>query len=394
MRHPMSAGIDGGDDVPPARDRRDVVSTLDAGMLRPSADQWRRVFVIYAGLGLLTAIQVWLLALSEGRPVPGWQMLVRQPLGWLSWFATLPLVVALASRAPILRPHRWRALGILVMGAAVLIPLRIVLFHIADALFVQVDSAVLARLPARAWRTLGSRWLADLVHFALLIGGWHVLVLRRALAQETVTQLSLEREVAESTLRELRTRLEPGFISDSLAAIVTTVRDRPEHAEAMVLSLSRFLRRVMAGTRATTSTLKDEVEIAAAYLDLQRLRSRDALTVTIDVSAALDRTPLPAMVLQPMVAEVAASIVGTPMQPAQLQVRARDFGIGLLLVVEGRPLAHARERPAPRFAALGADRTVTAGRGDSHRLSPGRVEVGDELTLTLRLVADPAEADA
>jgi LytS/YehU family sensor histidine kinase len=226
------------------------------------------------------------------------------------------------------------------------------------------------------------------VHYGLLVAGWHLLVLQRALGDQAVSRLALQRELAASTLRALRSRLHTDFLSDALSSIVTALRNRPDHAEAVLLSLSRFLRTVMTGSRTVSGTVKDEMTVVSAYLDLQRVRANDSMTVEIQVPPGLEDHPLPPLVLQNMVAEVVDCLAGTPAHPATLSVRARDVDTGVLLVVTGRPVRSRGTTASATFNPFASVAGVATPTSDSRVIGPERIEVGDELTLALRLLDD------
>jgi two-component system LytT family sensor kinase len=145
-------------------------------------------------------------------------------------------------------------------------------------------------------------------------------------------------------LELLRYQLNPDFLARSLTAISHEIAENPAAARAMVVQLAAFygdaLRRTDHGR---LTTIRDELSVVRAYLDLETLRRPGALQVSYAVDESLLELPLPPVMLLPL-AEQAAQAGGTRANPLHITVtveRNRDGGILLEVANSGPPAATA-----------------------------------------------------
>ncbi|NBB74760.1 MAG: sensor histidine kinase [Bacteroidetes bacterium] len=119
-----------------------------------------------------------------------------------------------------------------------------------------------------------------------------------------------ERQAAEYRARAreqefaaLKAQVNPHFLFNTLNSISAAVKTTPDQTREMIAQLADLLRYALDGTRRDLVPLRDELRFVTAYLDLEAHRFSDRLQVTVDVQvddAALD-TPVPPMVLHPLV---------------------------------------------------------------------------------------------
>ena len=82
-------------------------------------------------------------------------------------------------------------------------------------------------------------------------------------------------------------QLHPHFIFNTLNAIVVLVRQRRvEEADEMLTNLSELLRQTLAGWETQEVPLRRELELTNLYLDIQRVRFQDRLTMEVNFSPA------------------------------------------------------------------------------------------------------------
>jgi LytS/YehU family sensor histidine kinase len=143
----------------------------------------------------------------------------------------------------------------------------------------------------------------------------------------------------------------------------------------MVLSLSAFLRSTLALDPVQDITLGEELEIQSRYLDIERERFSDRLTVSIDVPASLRGIMVPSLILQPLVENAVKHGVGGVERAVEVRIRAEAQGDTLLIHVEndapevpsaadgtGVGLKNVAERLAARFGTGGWLREGRDGR--------------------------------
>ncbi|WP_269770266.1 sensor histidine kinase [Cystobacter fuscus] len=94
--------------------------------------------------------------------------------------------------------------------------------------------------------------------------------------------------------------MDPHFLFNTLNAIAEWCRTDGAVAEAAVLRLSAMLRSVLAGVRAATWPLAQELELVRTLFELHLLRDPDLFQLTQEVEPGLESFPVPPLVLLPL----------------------------------------------------------------------------------------------
>lgn len=104
---------------------------------------------------------------------------------------------------------------------------------------------------------------------------------------------------AEARLAALNARIRPHFLFNSLNAVLSLIRARPQQAEAALESLSDLFRAAMRDPGELVS-LADEIELGKQYLDLEHLRLGERLQVDWEIADVALDLPIPPLMLQPL----------------------------------------------------------------------------------------------
>jgi LytS/YehU family sensor histidine kinase len=211
--------------------------------------------------------------------------------------------------------------------------------------------------------------------------GWSALFLAQQYSAEVIDR---ERQLSElraqaygAQMRALRYQINPHFLFNTLNALATLIEEGAVvPAERMVLSLSAFLRSTLALDPMHDITLAEELDIQARYLEIERERFFDRLTIEIDVPTAFRRAKVPSLILQPLVENAVKHGVGTVDGAVHIRICA-DADRNILAVHVDND---AREHAAPvAGTGLGlknvADRLATR-FGDAGRLTSGYLPDG------------------
>ena len=103
----------------------------------------------------------------------------------------------------------------------------------------------------------------------------------------------------EARLAALNARIRPHFLFNSLNAVLSLIRARPQQAEAALESLSDLFRAAMRDPSERVS-LADEIALARQYLELETLRLGDRLAVDWNIGQISMSMPIPPLMLQPL----------------------------------------------------------------------------------------------
>jgi sensor histidine kinase YesM len=143
------------------------------------------------------------------------------------------------------------------------------------------------------------------------------------LERERLRGERVEREATLANLRALQAQIEPHFLFNTLANVTSLIDPDPAKARRMLESFIRFLRSSLGATRAESTTLADEGELMAAYLDVLQIRMGERLRYEIDIPPELHAFALPPMLLQPVVENAIRHGLEPKIDGGVVKVRAR-----------------------------------------------------------------------
>ena len=124
---------------------------------------------------------------------------------------------------------------------------------------------------------------------------WHRVLGLRHREQELVEL------AATAQLAALRAQINPHFLFNSLNSIAQLIRADPDRAEACVERLAEMFRYVLRYGEKDFVPLAEELEMARAYLDIERARFGDRLRVETHVDPPSLQHLIPNLILQPLV---------------------------------------------------------------------------------------------
>ncbi len=362
-----------------------------------------RKFLLLAAVGpLLGVIRIGGLLASDSMmatPVK-LDVLAWTFIGCLWWGLTLPFIVHWSERDP-LAPGRLRRQipkhTVLAVLASVSSGLGIWASKWVGTQWLGTPELTMRRLFAN----LFSSWLLfDFFMYAVALCVVSALAYQRRLRQTELDAARLETALVQTEIKLLKAELDPHFVFNALHTISALVHRDPAAADRMVCRLSDFLRLSLASTGAQEVTLQQELEHLQSYMEVQMVRFRGRLTLSVDVPRELLACQVPNLLLQPLVENVVKHAVAVSLKPVHAIVRARRDGDELEIEI-------ADDGPGLPAAADGARRegiglANTRGRlsklyGEAHRLVlENRAEGGARLLVAVphRLAAADAAADS
>jgi len=104
---------------------------------------------------------------------------------------------------------------------------------------------------------------------------------------------------AQARISALQALIRPHFLFNSMNTIASLTRTDPRQAEQAVEDLSDLLRANL-GVSGDRSTLREELEVAAIYQRIEKLRLGERLNVRWDVADLPMRALIPSLTIQPL----------------------------------------------------------------------------------------------
>ena len=323
--------------------------------------------------------------------------------GWVAFFALLAgLSVALAPRAA-QRHFEFRAPEL--VGAIVWTVLTIAIFEYHRCLrsrFPRLIALVVAHLPmvfvASLMDAFFTSWAVrnftptppqltvlglavyyldfDIVAYLVVVLIAELVLVRRAIAARKRQAERLERSLARARLDYLEAQLQPHFLFNSLGAVSELAYDAPATATRVLRQLASIFRTAL-GRKTDEITLGEEIVGIEPYLDIQRIRFADWLTIDYRIDDAAVDCLVPRFVLQPLIENAirhglsGRSAAGTIEIAARLSsdsliVRVVDNGVGLeaMPVSTGRGIGLSNVRDRLRIL-YGGDESLRLSSNES-----------------------------
>ena len=159
--------------------------------------------------------------------------------------------------------------------------------------------------------------------------------------QENAMRASqLEAQLAQAQLDALKMQLHPHFLFNTLNSISALLHKDVETADKMIARLGDFLRMTLRNSGQQEITVAEELEFLKCYLEIERIRFHDRLTVEMDIQPAAETAQVPNLLLQPIVENairhgISASnkagklSISASCSQGILHIRVQDNGPGL-----------------------------------------------------------------
>lgn len=157
-----------------------------------------------------------------------------------------------------------------------------------------------------------------------------------------------ERRASEAQLRLLQGQMEPHFLFNTLANVVSLMDTDTPRARQLLETFIDYLRASLGQMRHERHTVADELRLVRSYLELVQMRMGDRLRFEIEVSPAAERALLPPLLLQPLVENAIHHGLEPKVDGGWVQVRAQVAGDRLQLRVSDDGLGSASPPRPPR----------------------------------------------
>jgi two-component system LytT family sensor kinase len=307
----------------------------------PEPARWYWIGAIWAGVGLFEATQTVVVMHGEGMHHAWLKLFLYVLMQWLPWALVTPAVMHLGRRYPLL-PLRSAMPWLRHLGAWLL------LISVTTAWGALLEEWLQPYAPDELPAPLLLLWekrfvsylLASLIlYYCILVAGY-ILDSRARAAQLRIDAARLGEQLSKAELSALRHQIEPHFLFNVLNSVTGLIRNGDsEAAVSMIARLSEFMRHLLRDSGRQEMTLDEELTFLNMYLDLQRVRFADRLTVDMNIEAGLGRTLVPSLVLQPIVENAIKHGIAQQIKGGLIDVRvARQHDMLTMEVFNEGPL--------------------------------------------------------
>ena len=298
---------------------------------------------------------------------------------WLIYGIVAPVIFAVCSRWPVVRPVvRQRMVlhtGFALLSCVAWATGGKILQYSANYLFRRDQyQRFIDGLPEPLWQGIAGDllgWIFITLPFGVIVYTC-VAVLAHAMrylseARERELQLArVSEQLAGARFAALQAQLNPHFLFNTLNTIAVRARDGDGAGTVrMVEQLSDLLRVTLTRHRSSEVTLEEELDLVRQYVAIEEARFPDRLRVIVDVEPSLLQATVPGFALQHLVENAIRHGIARRSGAGTVRVNAQRDGEALVMTVTDdgagsremvMPPGHGIENTRERLRALYGDR--------------------------------------
>jgi two-component system LytT family sensor kinase len=253
-----------------------------------------------AGVAVLLIWYHFLSEVAEGEAISLLQPIITEGTGVLGGGLMYFPIRALVHRKPL---TRGRLLPRVPLYLTVLVGLSVL--HTSWNWGTRLVLYPLAGFGAYDYGRMPIRYLmefpADIVIFVFIVGAVHVARRLTIARRRELAAARLESTLAHAQLDNLRLRLQPHFLFNTLNTVSAVMFDDPGKADRILDRLGGLLRASLRHGPTDLVALADEVDTVRATLDIAAVRFGDRLRAELTIAPAALEARVPAFLLQPLV---------------------------------------------------------------------------------------------
>ena len=282
----------------------------------PGLERRERLLILgfWTVFGLLESTSAYVNLRLAGNPSSWSTALVGNMPWWLMWAALTPFAILLARRFRFDRDG-WLLPALAHFGGAflataahtLLVGTLYYMTHTRGMVFPAGETTLtgpffVQRLSTTYASFMRTYLVVNLATYWVIVGGYYAFEFHGRYRDEELRAARMREHLTEARLNALRMELNPHFLFNTLNAISGLVRrNENEAAVRMLARLGDLLRLTLERGGDHRVPLEQELELLRVYLEIERVRFHDRLSVEVDVDRdALDGM-VPTLILQPLV---------------------------------------------------------------------------------------------
>jgi signal transduction histidine kinase len=299
-----------------------------------------------------------------------WILAALQFPRYMLWAPLTPLIFAAVRRFPFRRPRLARSIAIhaclalLCTAFVEALSAQLQLLLLMNKRYGTPDFAVLPFTLSYIF----PRLTIGLMAYAAVVAIASALDYQRRLRAEAVHVAQLQRDLSDAQVQAIKMQVQPHFLFNTLHAVNVLIEKEPVAATRMVTRLGDLLRHTLTRAAVAEVPLRTELDVLRLYLEIERTRFPDRLTVRIDAPNETLEALVPDLILQPLAENAIRHGIESDTDAGSVEVKASR--IGASLVIEVRDSGRGPEHEVTERIGL----TTVRGRlarlyGDAHEFT-------------------------
>jgi two-component system, LytTR family, sensor kinase len=293
----------------------------------------RRLAVItgaWCYFAVLLTLNNYVYSKIAGHPVSWWDAAQFPIVTYAIWTVCTPVVLFFCQH---IRNRHWKAAYWIAAHSAFAV-LTLLLIAIASIPFTQAEGD-LANVPRASWHFVSILfWQSvawNLWMYWVIVGIYYGLDYYFGERDARIRAAQLEGQLAKAELEVLKGQLQPHFLFNTLNLISSLIHTDAASADDMIGDLGSLLRLSLKSQASQEVSLAEEMSALELYLNIQRQRFQDTLTVQIEMDPNTLDAKVPHLILQPLVENAFRHGISKRVGPGVLRIESRN-GNGMLRV--------------------------------------------------------------
>ncbi|MDW3193791.1 MAG: histidine kinase [Cytophagales bacterium] len=174
------------------------------------------------------------------------------------------------------------------------------------------------------WFALGNQVALSAGLFSSVLEYWLIMCLLLAITYYS-RYLKQQKELNEARLSALQHQLQPHFLFNTLNSISSLIDIDSKKAQKMLAQLGQLLRQILEKDQRQMISFEHELNYIKAYLEIERIRFQDRLSLTFDIDDQALATPVPPLLLQPLVENAIKHGISRNVNGGSIALNAKVF---------------------------------------------------------------------
>ncbi len=137
---------------------------------------------------------------------------------------------------------------------------------------------------------------------------------------------SLESQLSKATLATLKAQLKPHFLFNTLNMVDFLIHTKPDKAIETVSKLEDLIKSTFDQNQPNACTIKEEVLFLEKYLDIEKARFSDRLSIRFDIDEDVEHIKIPCYLIQPLVENSIKHGVGKSLEECTISICSKYKG--------------------------------------------------------------------
>lgn len=171
--------------------------------------------------------------------------------------------------------------------------------------------------------------------------------------EQEVNNIQLTASHNEIELKNLRSQLNPHFLFNSLNSIRALIDIDPVQAKTNVTKLSSLLRKSLILGKEQLVSLKEELAIVQDYLDLEKVRFEERVTIIQEHDSNLEDLQIPPFIIQTLVENAIKHGISKRIEGGKIWIKSSQIDDVIVITVENEG-----KLDATKDSGIGIENTI------------------------------------